>query len=66
MIIRDGTVRPRVILVETHGFRGAPTKAVKEVLEGLGYFVSDLGFAEVEKMSECYENDIRVLLAVRI
>jgi hypothetical protein len=57
--------RPRVILVETHGFRGAPTQTVRKQLVNMGYTVDDLGVAEPRKTEFCLENDIRVLLAVQ-
>jgi hypothetical protein len=61
-ILREMTLRPRVIAVETHGFLGAPTAAVREVLESLGYAVKDLGWAEPRFLSACVDNDIKVLV----
>jgi hypothetical protein len=61
-ILRDLTVQPRVIAVETHGFLGAPTAVVRQVLEKRGYRVQDLGWAEPRYLSICVERDIRVLV----
>jgi hypothetical protein len=61
-ILRDMTIQPRVIAVETHGFLGAPTAAVRELLENRGYRVQDLGWAEPRVLNSCIENDIRVLV----
>jgi hypothetical protein len=61
-ILRDMTIQPRAIAVETHGFLGAPTAAVHELLEKRGYRVQDLGWAEPRVLSACIENDIRVLV----
>jgi hypothetical protein len=61
-ILRDMTIRPRAVAVETHGFLGAPTAAVRELLEKRGYRVQDLGWAEPRFLSACVENDIRVLV----
>jgi hypothetical protein len=61
-ILGNMTIRPRAIAVETHGFRGAPTVAVRELLEKLGYRVQDLGWAEPRFLNACIENDIRVLV----
>jgi hypothetical protein len=62
VILRDMTIQPRVIAVETHGFLGAPTATVRELLEKRGYCVQDLGWAEPRALSACVENDIRVLV----
>jgi hypothetical protein len=61
-ILRDMTILPRAIAVETHGFLGSPTAAVREALESRGYSVKDLGWAEPRFLSVCVEKDIRVLL----
>jgi hypothetical protein len=61
-ILRDMTIQPRVVAVETHGFLGAPTDAVHEILESRGYRVEDLGWAEPRFQRTCGENDIRVLV----
>ena len=45
-ILRELTIQPRVILVETHGLYGAPTDLVASLLEKRGYVVSDRGVAE--------------------
>ncbi len=58
-------IRPRVLLVETHGFRGAPTQTVRNLLESLGYDVKDRGVAEPRARAFCEENDIRVLEGIR-
>jgi hypothetical protein len=62
VILRNITIRPRVIVVETHGLYGAPTGMVKELLEELGYAVEELGIAEPRLSEVCETNDIRVLL----
>ena len=65
VILRNITIRPRVIVVETHGLYGAPTWMVKELLEELGYAVEELGIAEPRLSEVCETNDIRVLLGKR-
>ena len=45
-ILREMTIQPRVIVVETHGLYGAPTDLVASLLEKRGYVVSDRGVAE--------------------
>jgi hypothetical protein len=63
-ILRELTTQPRVILVETHGLFGAPTKLVASLLEKRGYIVSDRGLAEPCFDDYCTKNDIRVLLGI--
>jgi hypothetical protein len=62
-ILREMIIRPRVVLVETHGVYGAPTNLIASLLEKRGYRVSDRGVAESHKAEFCTKNDIRVLLA---
>jgi len=59
-ILRELTIQPRIILVETHGVYGAPTNLVAWLLERRGYIVSDLGVAA--NKDHCTKHDIRVLL----
>ena len=61
-IFRDMVIRPRAIAVETHGFLGASTAAVRELLEQRAYRVQDLGWAEPRSLETCMENDIKVLV----
>jgi hypothetical protein len=64
-ILSNLGIRPRNILVETHGFRGSPTTEVERLLTDFGYAVTDLGVAEPRVKSLCMERDIHVLLAER-
>jgi len=64
-ILREIDISPRNILVETHGFRGAPTSKVEELLRERGYTTTNLGVAEPRLKSVCEDRDIRVLLAER-
>jgi hypothetical protein len=61
-ILREMIIQPRVVTVETHGFLGAPTAVVRELLESRGYSVQDLGWAEPRFLSTCVNKDIRVLV----
>jgi len=60
-IITDMTIKPREILVETHGLYGARTSEVELLLKAKGYTVTDLGLAEDRFASDCEKFDIRVL-----
>ncbi|HLA63207.1 MAG TPA: FkbM family methyltransferase [Rhodothermales bacterium] len=64
-ILQNMTIRPRVVLVETHGVYDAPTPLVRSLLEGLGYRVEDYGLAEPH-LEVCEVSDIRVLAGVRV
>lgn len=64
-ILNEMTIRPRVIVVETHGFLGAPTSNVRALLEKIGYSVEDLGHAEPRFAEACIRNDINVLVGCR-
>ncbi len=59
------TQRPRVVIVETHGFLGAPTEAIAGLLRGLGYVVEDMGVAETRLRDSCLEQDVMCLVATR-
>lgn len=65
-ILKDMVIRPRVILVETHGFLGAPTTEVKKLLMDKGYSVEELGVAEIDLAATCIKNDIMVLLGRKV
>ena len=64
-ILRNMTIRPRVIAVETHGVYGAPTRTVKELLEKMNYAVEEWGLAEPRVSEDCEANDIRILVGKR-
>ena len=64
-ILCEMTIRPRVILVETHGLYGASTSRVFSLLGGMGYRVRELGVAEPRLRSYCEQHDIRVLAGVQ-
>jgi hypothetical protein len=65
-ILSEMTLRPRVILVETHGVYGSSTAQCRQLLEGLGYRVDNLGVAETSMAKFCADNDIMVLAGVRL
>ena len=63
-ILREMTIRPRVLLVETHGVYSSPTSEVASAMMACGYVVSDLGWAEPSQVDTCMRDDIRVLLGL--
>jgi hypothetical protein len=64
-ILREMVILPRVVVVETHGFLGAPTTKVQTILESRGYQVTDCGWAEPRWSDVCVQGDIRVLVGKR-
>ena len=64
-ILRNMVIRPRVVIVETHGAYGAPTPLVETMLRELGYTVRNLGLAEPRIEDICVEKDIQILLGTR-
>lgn len=65
VVLAEMTIRPRVLIVETHGDYGSPTDQIRHQLVGMGYAVTDMGFAETRYADACSERDIRVLVARR-
>lgn len=63
-ILRRMTIRPRVILVETHGMFDASTAGTSALLTELGYDVVSDEIADATVSAYCEEYDIRVLTAV--
>lgn len=61
-ILDNINIRPRAVIVETHGFRGASKESVHSRLVDMGYDVDCLGPANPEKKTFCIENDIFVLI----
>lgn len=62
-IISKLAYSPRAIIVETHGFLGAPTESTASILEFRGYSVDNIGVAEPRFRELCEINDIRCLIA---
>lgn len=56
------SIRPRTIVVESHGLYGAATSHVRSLLRERGYQVSDRGVAEPRSRAFCEEWDVRVLV----
>lgn len=62
-IIKNMKIRPKHIIVETHGFLGFPTSNTVALLERKGYSVLDKHVADDGMQKFCVDNDIFVLLA---
>lgn len=59
------SIRPRAIVVETHGLHNSPTAHVEKQLDALGYAVTNLGVAETRIAAHCHQYDVMVLVGVR-
>lgn len=64
-IIQEMKIRPRNIIVETHGFNGSSSPLISALLKEKGYAIDFLGVAEPDQEVFCVENDINVILATR-
>lgn len=62
-ILRQMTIRPRTVIVETHGAFGSPTEAVVDQLESLSYDPGSPEPADRGLREMCEEQDIYVLAA---
>ena len=56
-------IKPKVIIVETHGFLGSGTNIIREKLLAHNYDVLDMGLAEPNDTEFCLERDIKILYA---
>jgi hypothetical protein len=64
-ILTEMEMRPRVILVETHGTFGSSTDTIRHILKECGYTITDESVAEADDVAFCQENDIKVISGVR-
>lgn len=64
-ILENLKIRPRVILVESHGMNGAPSSKVEKKLKMQSYSVISKEVADKGKEDICVNSDIHVLVAVR-
>jgi hypothetical protein len=63
-ILKNMNIRPRVIIVETHGFLGAPTENTLESLKCMGYIVENAGLAEPRFGDLCARDDVYCLIGL--
>lgn len=64
-ILEDMEIRPRAVLVETHGIYGAPKTDVRGKLDNAGYETTESMVAEERLQEDCEENGIYVLFSIR-
>lgn len=63
-ILKELTIRPDVILVETHGLYDASTDEVRSILSNRSYSVVSNEIADKDSREKCLRDDIRVLTAL--
>lgn len=64
-ILENLGIRPRVILIESHGHHDAPSAEVKENLADLSYSIKSEEVADEGLAEFCTENDVYSITAVR-
>ncbi|ELZ53471.1 hypothetical protein C467_13942 [Halorubrum hochstenium ATCC 700873] len=65
-IISKMDIRPRTIIVETHGVYDSSTEEITEILNEIGYIVQSVELAERGNLeSMCRNQDVRVVVAIR-
>jgi len=57
-------IRPRAMLVETHGMHNAPSEAVASELSTIGYRIRSEAVADSGRREKCLQDDIIVITAV--
>jgi hypothetical protein len=64
-ILRNSRIEPDTILVETHGFHGAPSDEVASLLEQTGYMIVSKAVADEGKKRYCEVQDVHAMTAVK-
>jgi hypothetical protein len=62
-ILEEMEIKPRAVIVETHGMNGATEEAVRERLDSAGYDTVESMVAEKRLYDVCVDNGIFVLFA---
>lgn len=64
-ILENMSIRPDVLIIETHGMFDAPVSMVSEKMQNLGYNITEPRFAEERLKRFCEENGIYVISGFR-
>lgn len=65
-ILRDMTIHPDIILVESHGLYDAPTDKLKEILRNKSYSIESIAIADKDQREKCEIDDVHALTASKI
>ena len=60
-ILQNLQIRPRVIIVESHGMYDSSSLDVIDGLEGLGYEIKSISLAEKSNKNFCQNNDVKII-----
>jgi hypothetical protein len=63
-ILEKITIRPRVILVETHAYLGSSPDKIRTLLHELLYEITKTEIATPDRIQLCLENGIKVITAI--
>lgn len=63
-ILDEMEIRPRVLVVETHGMFNAPLEKITTMIETKGYSITDVSVAEERLREFCVENGVYVVTAI--
>lgn len=63
-ILTNLAIRPRVIIVESHGMNGAPTSDIERILREMSYDIKSIKIADDGLEDVCVTNDIYTITAV--
>jgi len=63
-ILENMNIRPKVLIVETHGVYNAPSQKIKYWLENMGYNINKNIIAEEELRDKCIRNDVYVIVGI--
>jgi hypothetical protein len=61
IIIDEMNIRPRNIIVETHGHRKSPTELMRVKLEEMSYNIQSCQIAALDRAEYCEQKDIKIL-----
>jgi hypothetical protein len=64
-ILKEMTIKPDIILVETHGMYNSSTNEIEELLKELSYKIESITIADIRSEAYCLKNDIKVITARR-
>jgi flavorubredoxin len=62
-VLKNLEIRPRVLIVESHGFKGSKTKRIRELVSQLGYNIQTIDLAENTEFAK--QNDVKIVTGIK-
>jgi hypothetical protein len=62
-VLKNLEIRPRVLIVESHGFKGSKTKRTRELVSQLGYNIQTIDLAENTEFAK--QNDVKIVTGIK-